>query len=332
MLKYKQKFFLYAFICFLNFSFQTDVNGFEKHLSDLARNPKQNATEIWRYVYDNPQAAAEIERKIVEAYATKPLITEYGNIEDRNIAHVTLGFKCQGRKSGIEPGDIHIGAFNDHAGLILEFFERDQLKVFYYDLATSDTSSGEDSNQVVSGVISTYKVRCLDRTFIISKFLWAKIAPHYEVGYYTHKTFLVELSKLKTLKERLDKDVLKETFPYSWWGKWNHNCITYVGQALQDAGIIEQKFCVVYYDADWLREIANSAAGKKVEEGRYRRSKKRENELFVFSEKMQERVIMALLENAYKSSSSSYNRRYHRVIRLTFDEYEAAIAALNQVD
>ncbi len=278
------------FLCELDVKCLDYDSNFDVRLKSLSSTPQKinsNSTEIWKHVYSEGVHVETVKKKILDSYENFPLVTSYKKISSPQ-AHITLSFKCQDSRQS-----------RHHAGLVIEFIKNSKIQSVYYDLASKSAANGETSQKssgeviCASGMPGDYKVRRLGADFIIEKFLWASATPHNEVEYYAYKSYVVNLPILSSLKERLDSDFLKDVFPYTYTGKWNNNCITYIAQALQDAGVIKQTLCYVYYDADWLKSLTDS--DEKGEEFKaFEKSKY--SETLIISDEMQEKVIEALIE------------------------------------
>lgn len=262
---------------------------------------KDKETEIWHCVFswkhsqearcddsmitDPPPPCHEALNSIIEAYKAIPLITAYNSIEKSKV-HLTLCFKIQ--------PNAH------HAGLIIEYINGNEINALYYDLAIKEANSKEISRSGNSGAISgskgEYKVREESHEFIVSRFLWSPKAPHHEVDYYTYKTFIIDQDKkFDELCKRLHADSLKDSFPYHFFGKNYDNCITYIAQAFQEAGIINNIFGIsVFYYAGWLKGCVDILKDKGEKSKEYTLSKTNIN--FITSNRNEGTVITALIK------------------------------------
>lgn len=297
----------------INASERYECKDFDNKLIRLYNKYDNNtATAIWKHIYgkeerDNLKGKI-VKRRIIDSHNkfNFPLITSYGEIDNYDKAYITLAFKCQ-----------DVRDYRHHAGVVIEFLdENNKIQSLYYDLASKEAANGERVNQnkdsgSASGGHGEYKVRRFHADDIIDKFLWSPIAPHHKVEYYGYKSYSIDKYKLSSLKKRLDCDYFKDVFPYTFTGKYNHNCITYVAQVLQDAGVINQTFRIMYYDAHWIMDLVNEneiLKGKTFKTYTFHEEKNENNkqiDVYAASDEMQERVIQYILALVVNGNSAS---------------------------
>lgn len=298
--------------------FRDKITNLRREKDSGRLNEGEFTQKVWQCVYaPDMEKKTVITNRLMDIYEKFPLITEYQKVPEVNEAYVTITFKCQcacdkfyNSKSCHNPHQSHEKCACDHAGLVLEFIRNGRVEANYYDLAIKRVQNGEQSQKSCgetvsgSGASGDYCVRKRPSDFIITQFLWAPEPPHNEVSYFIYKTFQVDMKTLNSLKLRLDNDHnsssgSRASFPYTLTGKWYHNCITYVAHVLEDAGVARRSSVgwkswscsFLYYDANWLKDLADSVKnGRKAIN--YRDSSYKD---FIYSDAIQRRVLSHLI-------------------------------------